>query len=96
MTIFAILMPSTQPNLAARIRQAFPQDHLSVNDTQWLISTTGTAENLSSKLGIYNPANPSEPFTGNAIVFATSSYFGRAPSNIWDWIKVKLESSPSG
>jgi hypothetical protein len=30
-----------------------------------------------------------------AIVFATSSYFGRAPATVWEWIKVKLESSPS-
>jgi hypothetical protein len=42
---------------------------------------------LSDKLGTTDGSN------GAAIVFGMSGYFGRAPSNIWDWIKSKAEQA---
>jgi len=96
MTIFAILMPSPQPAIAEAIKRHYPNDYLYVTDTQYLISANGTAIDVSAKLGIYDPRNPTAPAAGSAIVFATSAYFGRAATNIWDWIKAKLEAPPSG
>jgi hypothetical protein len=96
MTIFAILMPTPQSAVIAKIREIFPNDHLMVSDTQYLVSSTGTAIEVCAKLGIYDLKLPNAPSTGNAIVFATSSYFGRAPSSIWDWLKAKLEAPPNG
>jgi hypothetical protein len=95
MTVFAVLLPSPQPKLVEAIKAAFPKDHLSINDTQWLISTSGTVTELSAKLGIFDASKPATPATGQAIVFATSAYFGRAPATVWDWIKAKLEAPPS-
>jgi hypothetical protein len=95
MTIFTVLMPSPQPNLSAEIKRIYPLDHLSLNETQWLISATGTVTEVCAKLGIYDPSRPTAPMTGLAVVFTTTSYFGRAPTNIWDWLKAKLESPPS-
>jgi hypothetical protein len=91
MTIFAILMPSPQPALAQAIRNEFPNDHLMVTETQWLISTGGTVIDLSKKLGVADSANLNAPAVGVGIIFATSSYFGRAPQTVWDWLRVKLE-----
>ena len=93
MTIFVVLFPETQPALAEAIKATFPAAHLAINDKQWLVSTTGTVIELTAKLRIYDAANPKAESTGNAVIFATSSYYGRAPSNIWDWIKSKLEAS---
>jgi hypothetical protein len=95
MAIFAILMPSPQPNLISEIKRLFPFDHLSLNETQYLISTTGTALELSAKLGIYDTQEPAKPPTGLAVILATSSYFGRAPTTVWEWMKAKLEAQPS-
>ena len=95
MTIFTVLMPTPQPNLAANIKQIFPKDHLPLNDTQWLISTTGTAVELVAKLGIYDATQPQKPPTGIALVFSISAYYGRGPTSVWDWINAKLEA-PSG
>lgn len=95
MTIFAVLMPSYAPALATRIQQIYPNDHLMIVNTQWLVSAGGTALDISTALGIYDPKNPGVT-TGNAIVFAVASYHGRAPTPIWDWIKAKLEARPSG
>jgi len=95
MTIFAIMMPSAQPNLVAEIEKNFAGEFLSLTDTQYLVSFDGTAVELVAKLGIYNSKERGKTPTGNAIVFATSSYFGRGPATVWDWIKAKLEAAPN-
>jgi hypothetical protein len=96
MTIFAVLFPSPQQRLAEVIKETYPNDFMRISDTQWLVSGTGTAIDVCTKLKIYDANDPNGQPSGLAIVFATSGYFGRAPSNIWDWIKVKLESPPGG
>jgi hypothetical protein len=95
MAIFAVLMPSPQPNLISEIKRLFPLDHLSLNETQYLISAAGTAVELSAKLGIYDHQEPAKATTGLAVILATSSYFGRAPTTVWEWMKAKLEAPPS-
>ena len=91
MTIFAVLLPSPQPKLVEEIKKSYAENSLQITDTQWIVSDTGTAVDVCRKLKIY----PEQPPSGSAIVFSTSSYFGRAPSTIWDWIKVKLEAAPN-
>jgi hypothetical protein len=95
MTIFAVLMPSPQPNLVQAIANEFPNDHLSVTDTQWLISSTKTVLEITTQMGIYDPKNPESPPTGLAIVISVAAYHGRAPQTVWDWIRAKLEPSRS-
>jgi hypothetical protein len=96
MTIFAILLPAPAPAIVNAIKNAYPNDNLPINETQWLVSATGTAIDVSAKLGVYDPRNPGAAPIGNAVIFATNGYFGRAQTNIWEWIKAKLEATPSG
>ena len=96
MTIFAVLMPMPQPALIDEITKSFPDNYLSLNQTQYLISTRGTVVELATKLGIYDEKHPEKQATGSAVLLATSSYSGRAPTAVWDWMKDKLESAPSG
>jgi len=96
MTIFAVLMPHSQPALIEEIKRLFPEDYLSLNDTQYLISARGTVVEISIKLGLYNETQHEKKATSVAVILATSSYFGRAPAIVWDWMKTKLESAPSG
>jgi hypothetical protein len=49
-----------------------------------------------AQLGIYDVKNPEKKSNGNAIVLATSSYYGRAPSTVWDWMKSNLEGNTDG
>lgn len=95
MTIFAVMMPSPQADLAQIIATEFPNDHLSVTDTQWLISSTKTVLEVTTQIGIYDPKNPSATPSGVAIVIAVAAYHGRAPQSVWDWIRAKLESPRS-
>ena len=91
MTVFAVLLAAEQPALAQKIVSVYPDDHLKITETQWLISANGTAVDIAAKLGIVDPNSPGPP-VGTGIVFATSGYYGRAPSTTWDWIKAKLEA----
>ena len=94
MTIFAILMPAAQPALVEEIKRVYPNDHLALSDTQWLVSSHKTVTDVSNSIGVsgFEPGSPK----GLAVIFTTSSYFGRAPTTVWDWIKVKLEGAPGG
>ena len=95
MTIYAVLLPNPQPQLDTKIVSEFGGDALRVTDTQWLISSgIATSEDIVKRLGVFDRSNPTGPSTGNAIVFSTSGYFGRAPTNVWEWLKVKLEAPP--
>jgi len=96
MTIFAILMPLAQPVLAQKIKQEYPQDNLEISDTQYLVSSKETVVEVTARLHIVNTQNPAAPASGNAIVFAVSSYYGRASAVIWDWIKSRLEKPTNG
>ena len=64
-------------------------DYMPVTEGTWLVSGKGLAQNMSNQLGI------SDGSTGNGIVASMGSYFGRVPTNIWDWIKAKLEEASS-
>jgi len=96
MAIFAILMQLPQPRLIETIKSTYPNDHYAFTDTIWLVSTTGTVTDISAKLGIFDPKEPSKPIIGAAAIFAVSSYSGRAPQTLWDWLRVKLEAPTSG
>ena len=98
MTIFAILMPQPQPALADEIKRLYPQDHYSLSETQWLVSSRQTIVEVSHAIGVSaSDADAAKHVPqGLAVIFATSSYFGRAPTQVWDWIKVKLEGAPGG
>jgi hypothetical protein len=92
MAIFVII-PQPNPNnnapLPAAIAAAYPNKwHALDAGTGWLISATGTPQEISEKLGITSGKN------GSGVVVEMASYFGRANPNTWTWIKTNWESSP--
>lgn len=50
------------------------------------ISFHGTAQELSNILGVTDGSN------GTGVIVGVSSYYGRGPTNIWDWISSRWES----
>jgi len=96
MTIFAILLPAPDPALSATIVEAFKDECLKLSDTQWIVSSSATIQDITARAGIYDVRNPDSLTVGNGVVFATTSYFGRAPATVWDWIRSKLEAKQNG
>lgn len=88
MTIFVIFRVSHPDILARELSIKYPNDHLKVSDGQWLLSARGTAREVAEYLGFINQG------TTSGIVISMGSYWGRAPTDIWDWIKAKAEAGP--
>ena len=87
MSVFAILRVTEPAKLRAAIVEIYPDDHMEITPNEWMVSDNGTAVEVSKKLKIPDATN------GVAIVIGFTSYYGRAPTPIWDWIKAKLEAS---
>jgi hypothetical protein len=90
MIVFSITALLPNPKLDEAIKTNFPNSHLQVSPTVWLVAGSGTAQEVSNKIGL------TEGGLGSAVIFSTSGYYGRAPSNIWEWIKAKMEAPVSG
>jgi hypothetical protein len=87
MSIFVVFRVSNPDKMQAALEAAVPNDFLDAGHNEWLVSFKGTTKDLSDKLGVSDGSN------GAAIIFGMAGYFGRAPTNIWDWIKAKAEAS---
>jgi len=57
----------------------------------FLVSFSGTSIELSHKLGITGEEGPGQ--LGPALVVVISSYYGRASTTMWEWMKSRMERS---
>ncbi|MDX9676991.1 hypothetical protein [Pseudomonas zeae] len=89
MAIFLII-PINAPEMIERelerLQGLQSLDFIKLPTSGFAVSYSGTSQELSNITGI------SEGTTGTGVVAAISSYYGRAPTNIWDWIKSRWES----
>ena len=88
MTVFAILESSPKAELAGRIKAQFPNDHYSFAHGKWLVSAKMTAADLCTSLGVVKDSG-----FGGTLVVAVSSYYGLHSTEVWDWIKTKMEAA---
>lgn len=58
----------------------------------WLIRHSGTSVELSNHIGITGQAPGEPPTLGSALVVPIYSYYGRGPTDMWEWIKTRYES----
>jgi hypothetical protein len=84
MAIFVIVPISNALGIEKSLEElktAQKLDFMKLPTSGYVVSFSGTAQELSNVSGI------SEGTSGTGLVTAASSYYGRAPTNIWDWIK---------
>ena len=86
MIVFVILAETDEPKLATAIASHFKDNFLKVGPGQWLVAGSGTSVDVSNILGITTGE------TSSGIVVSINSYYGRASTNIWEWLKVKLST----
>ena len=87
MAIFVMFRSGTPAKLDEALTRLYPDDNLEISKGVWLVSSPGTARQLSDKLGV------SDGELGAAIIFSMGNYYGRASTEIWDWIKEKAEQN---
>jgi hypothetical protein len=83
--LFAVLADPQNLVLERAITSAVPGEYIQIRPGQWFVVSTGTARELSDKLGV-TPGNAS----GAAVIVAVSGYYGRASTEIWEWVKAKI------
>lgn len=86
MGVFLITPISNPDDIARAVKEHFPKEHLPIPRTgSILVSFNGTTRELSDDLGI------SKGEVGSAVVVPVTNYYGRAPVEIWEWMKTRLE-----
>lgn len=92
MPVFAVIRQTDPASaLHGAVIREFPEAHYDLGSGVWLVAGTGTAQEVSNKLGITPDAN-----TGTGIVIEAASYYGRANPAIWTWIKNLWVGGPNG
>ena len=94
MAIFAILRSDSAASndaLSALIAERYPNDFYRVTPGQWLISASETTRSISERLDIVK-GSPGR----STLVVAISSYYGVHTTELWDWIRSKLEGGSRG
>jgi hypothetical protein len=93
MAIFAVIQQpgANAEKLAPAVAAVYAGANYPLGNGVWLVPTSGTAEEVSNKLGITPEAT-----VGAAVVIEVASYFGRANPAIWSWIKANWEARPVG
>lgn len=64
------------------------------NDAGWLVTFKGTSKELCDRLGIDNRpvGDPAILKVGSAIVVPVTSYYGLGPTDMWEWLKTRIEA----
>jgi hypothetical protein len=87
--IFAIFGVANPTVLGPVIAATYPTDHYVIEapGNEWLVSDSGTAKDVCDKLGITGGER------GAAIVVGVRGYYGRKSTDLWEWMKAKLEAT---
>lgn len=85
MGVFIIIPTKAEHSLDKVIQEQFPEDSYRLPLGQFAIAFNGPAKALSDQLGI------SDGSSGLGVVASIASYYGRAPTDFWEWLKIKME-----
>jgi hypothetical protein len=61
------------------------------SDRGWLIRFDGTSVELSNHIGLTGQEQGQPSLIGSAIIVPVSGYYGRGPTDMWEWLKTRLE-----
>ena len=89
MTIFLVIPSSDAGPIQKALEDHKAQHHLdftSLPKNGYFVSYNGTSEELSNLIGI------SDGSSGTGVIVAVSSYYGRAPTTLWEWVKSRWEA----
>ena len=88
MPVFFVVALANKEKLKAAVHEA-DSDAFELKDDSWFLKYEGTARALAEKLGMISGA------TGNGVVVPVSNYSGRAPADVWEWLKLRISGTPS-
>ena len=81
--------------LRAAVERHFPEPasrYQIQNDAGWFVVYGGTTVELSNFIGITGQAPGDPSAIGSTLVTPVTSYYGRGPTDMWEWLKIRFES----
>lgn len=95
----AIYLLTPLASNAARVREAI-NHHLQSknvyelqNEAGYLVSYPGTSIELSNELEITGQPKGAPAPWGSVLITSVGSYYGRGPTDMWEWLKTRLEGT---
>lgn len=64
------------------------------NNAGWLLRYSGTTVEVSNQLGITGQTEGERSSIGATLVTSFGAYYGRGPSEMWEWLKTRFERAP--
>lgn len=61
------------------------------NGAGWLVCYSGTSTELSNMLGVTGQAQGVAATLSSVLITRIASYYGRGPSDMWEWLKTRFE-----
>jgi sarcosine oxidase gamma subunit len=85
-TVYFVTALAQAERVKERIRSfVAAEDVFELAPDKWMVSYEGPTRELAEKAGVRSGEN----LIANGIVLAVTTYSGRGPTGLWDWLKVK-------
>ncbi|WP_146196928.1 hypothetical protein [Achromobacter pulmonis] len=83
--VTALSKPSA---VAERLPEVIPDEGMiyKLANDKWFVVYDGISRELAEKLGMRG-----DPFISSGLVLPVSSYSGRAPTDLWEWLRLRME-----
>jgi hypothetical protein len=89
MAVYCIIASKEAAKLRARVKELY-SDAYELPPNAWFVVDTGTTTKVRDKIGLNSEHLGPEGVQG--VVILTNGTSGYAPSDIWEWMKSKVES----
>lgn len=78
-------------NNAVKLHIAVADRYHLQNNRGWLIKYDGTSIELSNHIELTGQQPGEASPIGSAMIVPVSTYYGRGPGDMWEWLKTRLE-----
>jgi hypothetical protein len=85
MAVFAIVSLRNDLQLDETIARVYWKQSLRVSPNHWLVIDKGTSREVSERVGVHAGQ-------GEAIIYNVSSYWGRLPNSVWEWLQSRSDN----
>jgi hypothetical protein len=85
MAVFSVISLVPNPELDKRIVAAYTNAYLALSQTAWLV-----ADKQATTKDVCDKINVKVGGISGVVVIKIESYFGIAPPNIWEWLKLRI------
>lgn len=83
-TIYFVTALTNSVSVKSRLEGMIPEaDRYELRPDQWMVSYDGPAQDLAENVGVRGGEN----VLGNGLVLPVTTYSGRAPTTLWDWLR---------